>query len=259
MERRISKSGAEDDRGIPFVFRNFELLRRAQNDKRRPCSNVPSTEDGHGRDISSRGQDELDIRSRETVRQRVDAGNEVYAVDLGGGLGAHSVRMAEAGAAVTMIDLAPAAAKHFNKAVEQGIIASGSVRFVQKNFRDIADKDLPEKIDVLYSQRALHYVPYNEAKSVLSKLFNRMTKNGVVFISAAGLDAEYGKTYPDRDKPVEERFSLLAEDMQKKHGVTHELVLYKEEDMARLLETSGFRDIKITRSGFGSIRATACK
>ena len=217
------------------------------------------TEDGHGVDISSQRQDELDICSCQMIRERAAAGNEVHVVDLGGGFGAHSIRMAEAGALVTMIDLSSESVDFLKKAVGQGIITSGSVRLVQKDFRDIADLDLPEKIDVLYSQRAIHYVPYKEVLLVLSRLSHRMAGNGAVFISAAGFDTEYGKTYPDRDKPVEERFAFVAKDMQKKHGITHKLVTYKEEDMARLLETSGFRDIKVTRSDFGNIKAMACK
>ena len=217
------------------------------------------TEDGHGVDISSQRQDELDIRSCQVIRERVVAGGEVHVVDLGCGFGAHSIRMAEAGALVTMVDLSPEAVDFFKKAIEHGVIASGSVRFIQKDFRDIADSDLPEKIDVLYSQRAIHYLPYKEAGLVLSRLSHRMAGNGAVFISAAGFDTEYGKTYPDRDKPVEERFAFVAEDMQKKHGITHKLVTYKEEDMARLLETSGFRDIKVTQSDFGNIKAMAYK
>ena len=217
------------------------------------------TKDGRGVDISSQRQDKLDIRSCQVIRKRVAVRDKMHVVDLGGGFGAHSIRMAEAGASVTMIDLSPEAADNFKKAVEQETITPDVVRFVQKDFRDIMDSDLPEKIDVLYSQRAIHYVPYEEALLVLSRLFNCMESNGHVFISAAGFDTEYGKTYPDRDKLVEERFAFVAEDMQKKHGIMQKLVTYKEEDMAQLLEAAGFRDIKVTLSDFGNIKAIARK
>ncbi|MCK5518807.1 MAG: class I SAM-dependent methyltransferase [Alphaproteobacteria bacterium] len=217
------------------------------------------TEDGHGVDISSQRQDELDILSCQVIRERVTAVDKIYAVDLGGGFGVHSVRMAEAGAFVTMIDLSNAATVNFKKVVKQGIIEPDNINFVQKDFRDIVDSDLPEKIDVLYSQRAIHYLPYKEAISVLSRLSNCMVSNGYVFISAAGFDTEYSKTYPDRDKPVEDRFAFVADDMQKKHGIMQRLVTYKEEDMARLLKASGFRYIKVTSSDFGNIKAMARK
>jgi len=217
------------------------------------------TEDGHGVDISSQRQDKLDIRSCQMIRERVAVGYKMHVVDLGGGFGAHSIRMAEAGALVTMIDLSPEATDNFKKAVEQGMIVFDSVRFVQKDFCDIEDSDLPEKIDMLYSQRAIHYVPYKEALLVLSGLCNRMESDGHVFISAAGFDTEYGKTYPDRDKPVEDRFAFVADDMQKKYGIMHRLVTYKEEDMFKLLKAVGFRDIKVTRSDFGNIKARASK
>lgn len=217
------------------------------------------TDDGHGVDIASQRQDELDIHSLEDVRARIAAKGAAQAVDLGGGFGAHAIRLAAAGADVTMIDLADMASGNFKKAEAEGKVAAGKLRFIQKDFCDIAAADVPENFDVLYSQRAIHYVPYDTARSVLTLMFNRMAKGGTAFISAAGWDTEYGKTYPDRDKPLEQRFNFVTPDMQEKHGITHKIATYKEEDMARLLTEAGFTDVKITSSAFGNIKATARK
>lgn len=209
------------------------------------------TDDGHGVDIASQRQDELDKASLAFIRQ---ANKPMRAVDLGGGFGIHSVRMAEAGADVTMIDIADMTADSFRNSA-----ASQKLRFVQKDFAALSPEDLPERFDVLYSQRAIHYVPYDEAKKTLRMMFNHMVQGGAVFISAAGWDTEYGKTYPDRDKPVQERFCMVTPDMQEKHGIRHNIVTYKEEELARLLEDSGFSDVSVTRSAFGNIKATAFK
>ncbi|MBI1216533.1 MAG: methyltransferase domain-containing protein [Alphaproteobacteria bacterium] len=219
------------------------------------------TDDGRGVDISSQRQDELDKGAVAAIAARVQerGAGAVAAVDLGGGFGAHSIRMAQAGAKVTMIDLADMAQENFAKAVESGMAAAGSLEFIQKDFSAIAADDVPEGFDVLYSQRAIHYVPYQEAKAVLRTLFNRMAAGGEAFISAAGWDTEYGKTYPDRDKPVEERFAYVTQDMQEKHGITHKIVTYTEQDMAKLLADTGFEDVQVTRSTFGNIKASAKK
>lgn len=217
------------------------------------------TDDGHGVDIASQRQDELDILSLAFVREQVAAGKKICAVDLGGGFGAHSIRLAEAGARVTMIDIADMASENFRKAVDEKRVAPDSLRFVGKDFTLLSAEDLPADIDLLYSQRAIHYAPYNEAKNVLSLMFNRMVKGGMVFISAAGYDTEYGKTYPDRGKPVQDRFNFVTADMQAKHGITHKIVTYTETEMKDLLESAGFSEVKVTRSAFGNIKATARK
>jgi ubiquinone/menaquinone biosynthesis C-methylase UbiE len=209
-------------------------------------------------DISSQRQDELDVNSLADIRCRAASGAAVKAVDLGGGFGAHSIRMAEAGASVTMIDLADMASANFSNAAA-GTAKPGQLRFIQKDFAALEAADLPENFDVFYSQRAIHYVPYAEAKNVMRLMFNRMAQGGSVYISAAGWDTEYGKTYPDRDKPIGERFTFVTPDMQAKHGITHKIATYKEEDMAALLTDAGFSDIKVTHSAFGNIKATARK
>ncbi|HEY8191500.1 MAG TPA: class I SAM-dependent methyltransferase [Alphaproteobacteria bacterium] len=217
------------------------------------------TDNGHGVDISSQRQDELDVQSLAYIREQAAGGRKILVVDLGGGFGAHSIRMAETGAAVTMIDIADMATENFSKAVTEKSIPTGDLRFLHRDFSQLENEDIPENFDVLYSQRAIHYVSYPTAEKVLHLLFSRMAQGGAVYISAAGYDTEYGKTYPDRAKPVEERFNYVTPDMQEKHGITHKITTYKEEDMAVLLKTAGFGDIQVTHSGFGNIKAMARK
>jgi hypothetical protein len=167
--------------------------------------------------------------------------------------------MAEAGASVIMIDIADMASESFNKAVTEKSIPADRLKFIQRNFAELTNKDIPENFDLLYSQRAIHYVPYHTAEKTLGLLFARMTQGAKVFLSAAGYDTEYGQTYPDRDKPLEERFNYVTPDMRTKHGITHKIVTYKESDLSTLLETTGFESINVTRSAFGNIKAIACK
>lgn len=209
------------------------------------------TENGHGVDISSQRQDELDRASLIFIHE---AQGSVKVVDLGGGFGAHAIKMAEAGADVLMIDIADMRTDTFKR-----VASTGRLRFMQKNIVNLTPADLPEKIDVLYSQRTIHYLRYEEAKATLKTVFNQMSYGGRAFISAAGWDTEYGRTYPDRDKPIEERFSFVAADMQEKHSILHRITIYKEEEFAQLLREVGFSDINVTRSAFGNIKARALK
>ena len=205
--------------------------------------------DGHGVDIASQRQDALDLSSLEFIRQQLSIHQKVQAVDLGGGFGAHSIKMAKLGASVTLIDIADIPTVHFPH----------NLSFIQKDFIELTNEDIQNNIDVLYSQRAIHYLPYSEAKKLLQWIYSRMKNGGAVFISAAGLKAEYGITYLDRDKPIENRFNYIANDMQQKFNVYQKLVLYSEKDMSTLLTDAGFIDIHVTSSEFGSVKAMARK
>lgn len=217
------------------------------------------TDDGHGVDIASQRQDELDAASLDYIRRTTEAGRRVTALDLGGGYGTHSVRMAEAGAVVTMVDVEDMASGAFASAIVEKSVPSDALRFLQRDFCCLADHEIPKDIDVLYSQRAIHYVPYRRAETLLRRISNRMARGGMVYISAAGFDTEYGQTYPDRDKPVEARFNFVTPDMREKHAIFHKIATYTEEDMASLLRAVGFSIIRITRSAFGNIKTIAMK
>ena len=217
------------------------------------------TDDGHGVDIASQRQDELDEASLDYIRRTTEAGRRVTALDLGGGYGTHSVRMAEAGAVVTMVDVEDLASGAFASAIVEKSVPSDALRFLQRDFCCLADHEMPQDIDVLYSQRAIHYVPYRTAESLLRRISKRMARGGMVYISAAGFDTEYGQTYPDRDKPVEARFNFVTPDMREKHAIFHKIATYTEDDMASLLRAVGFSIIRITRSAFGNIKAIAMK
>jgi hypothetical protein len=212
------------------------------------------TADGRGADIASQRQDELDLAALAEARARAAGGEKVVALDLGGGFGAHSIRLAEAGASVTMIDVADMASSAFARSAAKERLA-----FLKKDFRAITPADLPDGLQILYSQRAIHYVRYAEALALLKLAAAKMAPGGAVFLSAAGHGTEYGLTYPDRDKPVEERFALVTPDMRAKHAIAHEIATYREEDAAKLLAEAGFVDVKVTRSSFGNIKATARK
>lgn len=217
------------------------------------------TDHGHGVDIASQRQDELDAASLDYIRAAVAAGRRVTALDLGGGYGAHSIRMAEAGALVTMVDVEDMACSVFASAILEKSVAWGALRFIQRDFNCLTDHEIPNDVDVLYSQRAIHYLPYRTAETLLRRIFNRMAKGGMLYISAAGFDTEYGQTYPDRDKPVEDRFNFVAPDMQEKHAIFHKITTYTEDDMASLLRAVGLKIIQTTHSAFGNIKAIATK
>lgn len=210
------------------------------------------TVNGRGLDVSTQYTDDLDRVC--CIHIASLSGKHVKTVDLGGGKGGHSIRMADLGADVLMIDVADMASTQFGASV-----TPGKISFLLKDFKDLAAGDVPDQFDVLYSQRALHYLPYNDAKKCLSLMFNRMAQGGAVFISVAGMGSEFGATYPHRALPVEQRFSVLAHDMQTKFNTREPLVLYQQDEVKDLLARTGFSNISFIHSNFGQIRAVARK
>jgi hypothetical protein len=218
------------------------------------------THSRRGVDISSQRQDDLDTASLAYIDKYRQQGKEVNALDLGGGFGAHSIRMAAAGALVLLVDIATSMAEqNILTAEKEGKIQSGQVRMLKSDFMQLDNQHIVEKISLFYSQRALHYIPYYEAKKLLSFMFNKMALGGHAFISVAGFDTEYGKTYPDRHLPVEKRFQYLTKAMQEKHGIHHRVVIYKKEELKTLLTDAGFFVHDMRHSTFGNIKAIASK
>lgn len=212
---------------------------------------------GRGLDISRLHLDALDQACCDHINLR--SGQPTRAVDLGGGSGAQSIRMAICGADVMLIDIDDSASAHFSRAQSEGIVAKGRLSILKKDFTALRARDIPLPFDVLYSQRAIHFLPYRQARTCLTLMFRQMATDGAVFISAAGIGTEFGQSHPDRNKPIQQRFSALPADMQAKYKTTQKIAVYSEQDMTLLLQESGFRNIRIIPSDFGNIKAIALK
>jgi len=213
------------------------------------------TASGHGVDISSQRTDDLDDAALAEVRRLFET-NAVRPLvfDLGCGFGAHSARLAVAGAAVVAFDLDDNREQVAQRAAEVGL--AGQVNFVQMDIRKgLAPLQL--RPDVIYSQRTLHYLTFDEAKTVLTLLAGKNTEPMSFFLSASGLNSELGQRYPGRDVPVEQRHAELSSEMQEKHAIYGPVCLYTVDDMAQLINESGLTSIRIYASPFGNIKAIA--
>ncbi len=209
---------------------------------------LDQTKSARGSNVSNQRIDDLDQACLDAVTEHVKSNDHCHVVDLGCGSASQSFRLAELGAQVTAIDLSiDIEYKHHN-----GI-------YIEKDFRDITAHDFKSSIDVLYSQRSLHYLRYQEMMNLLRMLYNLMSPSAMIFMSLAGYDTEYGLTYPDRNKKLEDRFTMVSPDMQKKHGIFHPLATYKKSEVFNILTDLGFKNIEVTQSDFGNIKAIATK
>lgn len=211
---------------------------------------VIKTTGEHGADISSQRMGNLD---EDAVRHVLDTREDpVTAVDIGCGLGIQGIRFGLLGVETTLIDVLDISnrVEAFNEMFEMC-----SLDFVNKDVRELTRKDIPDNIGTAYSQRFIHYLKFDEALDLCELISNKMVEEGRIFISASGLHTELGDGYPDKDTPLESRYSKLDPEMADKHDIRDQVCLYTNEDMERLLSESGLTPVRVDNSGFGNIKA----
>jgi hypothetical protein len=204
----------------------------------------------HGVDISSQRMDDLDRKCLLfALEQKSD---DLAAVDLGCGLGIQGIRLALTGIETLLID-----SLDIENRVSQcsDLLNLQNIQFLKKDVRLLLPEDLPEKVQILYSQRFIHYLKFEEADSLIKMMAGRMETGGRVFLSASGIDTELADGYADRGKAVRDRYSPLSEAMALKHQIHEPVCLYSEMDMKLLLKPSGFKEILVWSSEFGNIKA----
>ena len=133
-------------------------------------------------------------------------------------------------------------------------ITASNVEFLNMDAKLLGNFNFEEKLDVIYSQRFIHYLTYKESKGLLDSIFNKANYGAKLFLSASGLYSELGQKYQDFDKPIESRFSFLSPDIAKKHNILEKVCLYSKEDLEKLVTDCGFIPEKIYYSSFGNIK-----
>ena len=203
----------------------------------------------HGGDIASQRIDALD---RACLEFCVGLGPGVRAIDIGCGLGAQGFRLAALGATVVLsdpVDIAERVAQ-FN-----ALMPAHPVRFIHGDARDLAPADVPAPLDIVYSQRALHYLRFHEAAALLAMLRDQCRPGARFFISCSGIDTELGEGYGGQGVDVAARMAPLAPAMADKHGVHDAICLYALDELGRLGEAAGLDVLSLEASDFGNKKA----
>jgi cyclopropane fatty-acyl-phospholipid synthase-like methyltransferase len=208
-----------------------------------------STTGMHGGNISSQRIDELDEACLTFIEELRAKGIAPFAIDIGGGNGAHACRMAASGADVTFVDLTDqrAAIAAFNASSGRS-----AIRFHHADIRTIDLSAVSPPFHVIYSQRMMGCIRYGELRSLLEQLSRHAQPRARCFISASGLDTEYGADYPHRDRLVAERWWPISAAMAHKHQMYAPECLYRESELAELVAVSGFDVLRSWRSAFGT-------
>lgn len=201
-----------------------------------------------GVDVAIRRADDLDKLMLDWVRE-----NEVPKVlDLGSGAGGQSLRLVQAGADVTAIDITDYSVE-FTKIRTKNLLTEESLKFFTGDIKTLDFILKNREFDIACLQRVIHYLPYQEAFNLLVYLRKKVCKK--LYLSVTGLDSDIGQGYFDKNKPIESRFCRLEIKMAEKFYINEPICLYSKSEFQDLLIKAGWRIEKCWVSAFGNIKA----
>lgn len=201
----------------------------------------------HGPDIASQRLDDLDKRALDAVLR---SDERPACVDLGCGFGWQGLRFALLGARSYLFDLQREPAVIAQLRAETKL----PITFWSGDVNAIAEADLPPQVDIGFSQRFIHFLRFEQATALLSRVAARMQPGAPFFISGTGIDSELGDGYAGKECSVASRFAPIKPEMAQKHGILEPVCLYNEDDLSLLMSSAGFERVEIWRSTFGNIK-----
>jgi SAM-dependent methyltransferase len=213
-----------------------------------------ATSGHHGSDIASQRLDELD---RTCLLQLLSQGKQVHILDFGCGFGAFGLRCGLLGAKVMLNDLVepPKIAQCLEGL--RGCFAKVEIKFMNGDIRNVAKQ--MHQFEIIYSQRMLHYIPYQDAVNVLQSLAKATTGPQKYYLSMSGLKSNLRVGYDASTKDIVGRFDHLSKDIQAQHGIFEPVCLYTDADAARLAADARLSVERIWLSDFGNVKCIFAK
>lgn len=191
------------------------------------------------------------------IKAVTNYGTSCHALDVACGLGGQAIRLAEAGVQVVATDLADFSADVLERAAAADV--ADKVSFLVADLRFI-DKPLAgHTFDIICCQRAIHYLPWQEAVLAVKSLGMLLKPEGKLFLSASGITSELGDGYAGHDLALAERYVPLADSMATKHNIQGPVCLYSLEDLAALFSAAGLSPTTLFVSEFGNVKGVAAQ
>lgn len=204
----------------------------------------------YGRHINAARWDPLDIacvrQAARLLRQQPADADRPLAVDLGSEHGTMALTLRDIGYRVIAVD------RRMPLLIKQTLGTDA----IERDMTRIGWARLPAPT-ICYSQRTLHYLPFDAAAQLLATLGRRTGAR--VFVSLAGADSELAYNYPHADRPVRERFCRPDPPVGDRYFISAPLCLYTEADAALLIDAAGLRLTDIWTCHFGTVKISAVR
>jgi SAM-dependent methyltransferase len=205
-----------------------------------------------GVDVGSIRLDDLDRRVLAYVEGRTKLGLATRVLDVGCGAGGLALALATVGAVVTTLDINDYAAVITAK-LEVLPQTAGNVTFLQNDISSFLTQS-NMTFDCVVLQRVLHYLPYDEAKKVLTELATRTT---LLYVAVTGTTTAIARHYPVLESSIDQRFEILDTAGQELFSITAPVCLYSEAEIKQLLVETGWHVTWSRVSDFGNIKIEA--
>ena len=217
--------------------------------------NPKRSDKGLGLYSGARIKDYLDRISLDFIEEKSFEGVLPVVIEFGCGAGTHTVRMAQMGAHVVGVDIDVSVTRDLIKKVSlHKLIDPERIELIEKDWRLLSGKDLPNEIDALFSQRSLSYLSFEQVRALLFLCAYNMKEEALFFVSLNGIESLYGVDHPQRERPVQERFGVLSKKMQKVLNVSNPVCVYDEQDVPLVFEGTGFVIEEIKKTPFGNFQ-----
>lgn len=203
---------------------------------------------GHGVDVAIKRADDLDKLMIENIVSK----KEVKVLDLGCGAGGQSVRMVEAGAKVTAIDVHDFS-KEFESYKNERGISDDVLHYINGDITNLSELISGKTFTEVCMQRVLHYLTYVQAIELLKVLYE--VTEDKLYISVTGIGSDVAVEYDGTEVPIGERFTVLSEEAAEKFSIHEPVCLYSQKEFIEILERTGWQVEKCWESAFGNLKA----
>ncbi len=202
-----------------------------------------------GIDISKKRLDDLDKQALAfAIDNNINNPSKRFA-DFGCGSGKISVAISCLGYEGFLNDTKSLRSRFQNLSRKLGV----KLNFKQSKIEKIEYKEFPDNLDLIISQRTLHYLAHKNLITFLKQSKKSLNKGGRVFLSFSGVDSEIGKDY-DLNPDLDNRFSKVSETNQEKFQILDPVCLYSIKEIEDLMEKLDFKKIKAWESDFKNIK-----
>ena len=215
---------------------------------------LKSSTTGFGSDVSSQRltpfEEEIMERAAKLVAR---AGTRPVALDVFSGYcAANARRLADLGFTAYAVDFSPSDVSLTGvngKTTANG----GSLSYLQLDVRQFNPTSLERSLDLVTCQRGLHFLHFDEARLLVTKLAVMLNAGSSMYFSIGAVDCAVGPGYKHADRPVSERWHPLEPELGDPIHVTEPLCLYKAEDITTLFADAARigQVVRLERDDFG--------
>ncbi|NDA63122.1 MAG: methyltransferase domain-containing protein [Chitinophagia bacterium] len=209
-------------------------------------------DDGFGFEVSASYADAHEALLCAEIRNAVDAGQSITVLDLACGIGATSVRLAQAGAHVIAIDLNPK-----TKAILEKSAQSSHIQFVQADIRQLPKFVHEQKFDYILFQRALDCMPGSDGIQMLRHIEKMLKRRGRLYLTVSSPEADYAIGYDGTSKSLKERFDKLSPHFQAMHHFFRPICMWHKAELASVLKRQDWKIVSHYLSKSGSNKVIA--